>query len=101
MPPRNERLYTLITRPRISLVTISCTRELTMVKTPISEAPEKNSMTPLIATDFDMAKPEIPAPRQISRQSARRPLWRILPNAATLSDPAMDPKPEQDRKSTR
>ena len=44
MPPRNAQLYTLITRPRISFVVISCTSDVTVAKTAIIDAPTSTSM---------------------------------------------------------
>src|SRR5665811_938631 len=92
---------TLITRPRISLVVISCTSELTRAKTEISDAPERNSITQLNQTEVERANPAMPAPRQVSMIRAMRPLWRTLPRAATVSAPTMEPTPEAERNKVK
>src|ERR1035437_5990407 len=76
---------------------MSCTSELTSVKTEIRDAPERNSMTQLNQTEVESANPEMPAPRQMSMMRAMRPLWRTLPRAATVSAPTMEPTPETER----
>jgi len=53
---------------RIWLVTMSCTRELTMAKTPIMAAPEKNSMAQLNPTERKGQNPKWWRPG--------RPSWR-------------------------
>ena len=93
MPPRKAQLYTLMTRPRISLVVINCTSEVTVAKTAIIDAPTTNNMTYERFRNRENENPEMPRPRQISILRANRPLLRIFPNPATASDPQIEPTP--------
>ena len=52
----------LITRPRISFGAMSCTSEVTVEKTTISDAPVKNSRMSLIQSVRDIAKPTMNTP---------------------------------------
>src|ERR1039458_1497341 len=99
MPPRKAKLYTLITRPRMSLVVISCTSEFTSVNTEINDTPDINSIRQLNQIELESANPEIAAPRQVSITSAIRPLCFPFPSHATVSAPAIEPTPEAHRKN--
>ena len=90
-----------MTRPRISFGVMSCTSELTIVNAPIIAPPKRNNMRQLATMEVESAKPAIAAPRQINIVSAIRPLFRTLPNAATVSAPTMEPRPESDTKSAK
>src|ERR1035438_3136049 len=83
MPPRKARLYTLITRPRISLGVMSCTSELTIENTPIIAAPEMTRSAPLNTIDLETANPAMALPSSSSVSSAICPLFVTLPRAAT------------------
>ena len=68
MPPRKATLYTLITRPRISLAVMSCTSELIIEKTPIIAAPEKNSSAQLSTSDLGKREARHAAAQQQQHQ---------------------------------
>src|SRR5579864_967087 len=95
IPPRNAELYTLMTRPRISLGVINCTRELTLANTVIRPIPVRNKTTQLRATDCESAKSAIPTPSQTSEPSAIRPLCGTLPIQATPNEPTTAPTPDE------
>src|SRR5262245_9757037 len=94
MPPRNAKLYTLMTRPRISLVVMSCTKELTVANTPMSEAPDRNSRTQLKVKERDNENPVILRPRHTSIVRDARPLWLMFPSHAMARAPAIEPQPD-------
>src|ERR1017187_4919500 len=93
IPPRNATLYTLLTRPRMSLGVINWTSEVTIAKTAIIAAPARNRNTQLRPMNFDNAKLVMARPNAVSISKAAFPRFFLRPSAATISPPATDPQP--------
>src|SRR5579862_511325 len=95
IPPRTARLYTLITRPRISSGMMVWTSVVVMENTAMRDAPARNSIAQAMTGEGDRAKATVNAPRTASIVKADRPCRFSRPTPATISAPVTAPAPEQ------
>src|SRR5271156_2791328 len=72
-PARKARVYTLITRPRIASVAMSCAREIIREADAIMAAPARKRSTQERGSHLDRAKPAVKIPSEIKINSVIRP----------------------------
>src|SRR5271156_3940337 len=93
-PARKAKVYTLITRPRIASVAMSCARESIREADAIMAAPARKRSAHERGGDLDTAKPAVKIPSEIKINSVTRPRPFNFSMAATVNAPKIDPAPE-------